>query len=91
MDHYVELKREVDDAPVEATAFPVPSSLILIAIKYALKKAWSPEDRDKIKAAVLKIYDDLDFDIPIIDGVVEDAVERVVRSLIVALLDAALG
>ena len=98
MDHYAELKREMgDDSSPEvqmtasASAFPVPASLILIAIKYALKKAWSPEDREKIKAAVLKIYDDFDFDIPIIDGLVESAVERVIRSIIVSLLDAVLG
>ena len=94
MNHYEEIKRELQESgPVEVSAFPVPASLILIAIKYALRKAWSTGDRDQIKAAVLKVYDDVivPADLPIVDGAVEEAVEKVVRSILSALLDAALG
>jgi len=93
MNHYEEIKREVDAAPVEASAFPVPASLILVAIKYALKRAWSSEDRDQIKEAVLKVYDDVvvPADLPIVDGALETAIEKVVRTILSSLLDAALG
>lgn len=94
MDHYAELKRDLEKEPApEASAFPVPASLVLVAIKYALRKAWSTDDRDKIKEAVLKIYDEVvvPADLPVVDGALETAVERIVRTLLSTLLDAALG
>ena len=94
MDHYSELKQEVaNEPPVGAMAFPIPSSLILVALKYAMRNAWSTEDRGQIKAAVLKIYDEVvvPADLPIVDGAAELAVEKIVRTILSALLDAALG
>lgn len=94
MDHYSELKKEVSNTPPsEVSAFPVPTSLILVALKYAMQKAWSGEDREQIKAAVLKIYDEVvvPADLPIIDGAAELVVEKILRSILSALLDAALG
>ena len=74
-------------------AFPVPVILILVAIQYAMRKAWKKKDRIDIKAAVLRIWDEVivPADLPIVDGAVEVAVEQSVRALLVALLDASLG
>ena len=58
-----------------------------------MRKAWSTEDRGQIKAAVLKIYDEVvvPADLPIVDGAAELAVEKIGRTILSALLDAALG
>lgn len=94
MDHYTSIKGDLIKSRVpDASAFPIPTSLILVALKYALRKAWSDEDRSQIKAAVLKIYDEVvvPADLPIVDGAAELVVEKIIRSVLSAILDAALG
>ena len=91
MSHYNAIKAEYDAAPVGA--FPIPISLILVALKYAMRKSWGSDDRERIKIAVLKIWDEVvvPADLPIVDGALEAAAERLIRNVLVALLDAALG
>lgn len=91
MDHYADIKREYEEDLVGA--FPVPITLILVALKYAMRKSWGGGEGDKIKAAVLKVWDEVvvPADLPIIDGAIEAAVENFARTVLVELLDAALG
>ena len=92
MDHYNAIKQECQQT-LSVGAFPVPVSLILVALQYALRKSWKRKDRGDIKSAVLRIWDEVivPADLPIVDGAAEVAVEQSVRALIVALLDATLG
>lgn len=92
MDHYQKMRQECQQS-LSVGAFPVPVSLILVAIQYAMRKSWKKKDRIDIKAAVLRIWDEVivPADLPIVDGAVEVAVEQSVRALLVALLDASLG
>ena len=108
MNHYKELKDEFcksqdhlqaliarDGSPAEydLKAFNLPASLVLIAIKYALKSAWSDEDRQEIKASVMKLYDEVvvPLDVPVVDGAIETAIEKIGRGLLATVLDIALG
>ena len=94
MSHFEELKTELANEPApqgqESSGVLPVSSIILVAIKYAVKNAWSEEDRAEIKASILKIWDTSDIDIPVIDGVIEDIAKKVIRSLLVIILDQAL-
>tara|TARA_Y100001973_G_C5209218_1_gene344301 strand:+ start:34744 stop:35034 length:291 start_codon:yes stop_codon:yes gene_type:complete len=92
MDHYGVIRQEYANEPDTATAFPIPVSLIIVALRYAMKKSWGKKDRTDIKAAVLKLWDEavVPADMPIVDGALELALERLIRSLLVVLLDAAL-
>ncbi len=94
MNHLAELKTELANEPApqgqESSGFLPVSSIILVAIKYAVKNAWSEEDRAEIKDSILEIWDTSDIDIPVIDGVLEDIAKKVIRSLLVIILDQAL-
>jgi len=83
-------KRGYVESDIEG--FSLPASFIFLAIKYALKNAWSEKDREEIKLSVLRVYDEVvvPLDLPVIDGPVETGVEKVVRSLLIAILNAAL-
>ena len=91
MSHYNDIKAEYDAAPVGA--FPIPISLILVALKYAMRKSWGSDDRERIKIAVLKLWGEVVVPgaRPSVDGALEAAAERLIRNVLVALLDAALG
>ncbi len=74
-------------------AFNIPASLLIVALKYAMRSAWSEEDRQEIKSSVLKIYDEIivPLDVPAVGGAAERAIEKVGRGILAAALDYALG
>ena len=94
MNHLKELKSDLEQEPApqgqESSGFLPVSSIILVAIKYALKNAWNEKDRADIKASILELWDTSEIAIPIIDGVLETIAKKVIRSLLVVILDQAL-
>ena len=94
MNHLTELKSDLEQEPApqgqESSGFLPVSSIILVAIKYALKNAWNEKDRADIKASILELWDTSEIDSPIIDGVLETIAKKVIRSLLVVILDQAL-
>tara|TARA_R100000808_G_scaffold19628_2_gene42546 strand:+ start:3723 stop:4070 length:348 start_codon:yes stop_codon:yes gene_type:complete len=75
-------------------AFPFPWSLVILAAEFVLKSAIKDnEDKQAIRAAILKVFDDLadGWDVPVLPDVAELTLEAILRTSLVAVLDRYLG
>ncbi len=93
MNHYDEF-RQFRESGKERFGFAFPVvSLVVLAIKFALSRSWTDDEKVSVRESILKVFDE-DFapaDLPIVSGSTEAAVDAILRQLLVALLDETLG
>ena len=71
----------------ELYGFSVPITLFVTIIKVITDKTWSPEEKEELQAAAVKIFDEhMPTDLPVIGGWAEDAVNKFIRSSFVYAL-----
>ena len=75
----------------ELYGFSVPITLFVTILKVITDKTWSPEEKEELQAAAVKIFDEhMPTDLPLVGGWAEDAINKFIREAFIYGLSVAM-